>query len=202
MIWWASSMCSVRLKTKTNESGMNKAGSLAIHTVPERHKIWHQTWNTHRTSPSLVSLSLSYTHTHSPTHESYNYIQICAHPLLLVAQCAISHKKRPTLCYQNNNSSWMIGYYSKWLYFCQGFGGQGNRNRGGGDDKTDALPSSPHLKLNDAVGCDLPHYRLITSLWERRLTVFRLEQSRAGCGRTDQCQLCQAASQVTRAPSD
>lgn len=28
---------SVRLGTQTNESGMNKAGSPGIHTVPERH---------------------------------------------------------------------------------------------------------------------------------------------------------------------
>lgn len=65
MIWWASSVCDVAqsVRTESNESERNKAGSPVIHIVPERHIIWHQTWNTFLTCPSLC-LIYPFTHTH------------------------------------------------------------------------------------------------------------------------------------------
>lgn len=230
--WWVSTMwdvvLSVRLRTKTNESVMNKAGSPAIHTVPKRHIIWHRTWSTHLTSLSLCV----HTHIHTLTHQSYNYIHIFVSPsteglsLPLTTKIGLRYTIWTISLLERLNIIVNGEGKSFWLrvkrlstvtasVFLSELGGQSNQNGSGGDEKMD-VPQSLALNLTTLykkrAGCDLQHPlpplscpRLpLVSLAEVRASdcAWGGRESRASCGRTDQCHLCQGASQVTRAPSD
>lgn len=199
--------------------------SPGTHTVPrEAHNMTPDLEHIYDLS---LPLCLSHTHTYSSKLQLHS--DLCVPLLLSVLLTAeIGRQERmwtirllePFNIILNDcgKTFWLSVNPSSASVFLSELVGQGNQTGSGGRCEN-GRPAGPRIKLNDAVlkkkesrprpaapsltPAVSPYLPLIPPSWLRHLTVFGLKESRrAGCGRTDQCHLCQGASQVTRAPGD
>lgn len=176
-ISWVCSMwdvvLSVRLRTKTNESGMNKAGSPAIHTVPERHIIWHRTWSTHTSDLSLslytrthtlllIRATITFTSLWTPFTEGLS-VPLTTKIGLWYTIWTISLLERLNIIVNGEGKSFWLRVKRLSTVtasvFLSELGGQSNQNGSGGDEKMD-VPQSLALNLTTLYkkreGCDPP----------------------------------------------